>query len=215
MEPLAEVSGEASVARGSAVGNGWGGVFQPFFETAAAGDEVATSVSADLVEGGGGGFDGEELVAEEQSGGGGAGGAGDLPSFGDVGGGRGAGFCGGFAGVAEVEGAVDAVFDGDDALGGEADAAKDGELEGGAEVADDAESVQGGGGVEGVAGGVSHDRGSLAEREVEIKYIFKCFHTKSWHVRGWGARGAVGAAGAVLLAGWGGMWCNRGDLPKE
>ena len=122
MEPLAEVGGEAAVAGGGAVGDGRGGVFQPLFEASSAGDEVATAVGTDLVEGGGRGFDGEELVAEKERGGGGAGGAGDLPGGRDVGRGGGSGFFCGFVGVAQVDGAVDAVFGGEDTLGGEGDA---------------------------------------------------------------------------------------------
>ncbi len=131
LEPLAEMGDKATVAHGRAVGDGGGGVFQPFFEAAAAGNEVATAVGADLVEGGGRGFDGEELVAEEQGGGGGAGGAWNLPSGRDVGGGGGAGLLGGFGGMAEVDGAVDAGFHGNDAFGGKADAVGDGKVKGG------------------------------------------------------------------------------------
>ena len=130
MEPTAEVRGEAAVAHGGAVGDGRGGVFQPFLEAAAAGGEVAASVFVKGVEGGGGSFHGEELVAEEQRSGGSAGGLGDLPSVGDVGGGGGGVLCGGFVGEMKIAGAVDAGLGGFDALDGEADAVADDKVEG-------------------------------------------------------------------------------------
>ncbi len=163
---MTEVGGEAAVAGCGAVGDGRGGVFQPFFEASSAGDEAAMTVGADLVEGGGRGFDGEKLVAENQGGGGGAGSMGDLPGARDVGGGRGGGFGGAGGGVSEVDGAVEAGFGGDDALGGKSDAEADGEVEGGAKSADDAEAVQSGGGVEGMA--VVHG-GMMAELRREGK----------------------------------------------
>ena len=70
---MAEASGKAAVAHGGAVGDGRGGVVEPFLEAAAAGGEVAPADGIEGVEGGGRGFDGEELVAEEQSGCGSAG----------------------------------------------------------------------------------------------------------------------------------------------
>ncbi len=183
LEPLSEVGGEAPVAGGGAVGDGGGGVFQPFFEAAATGNEVAASVGADLVEGGGGGFNGEELVAEQQGGGGSAGGAGDLPGGCDVGGGGGAGFCGVFGGVAEVDVAVEAGFGGDDAFRGQSDAVANGEVERGGgheerlKAGIDVEAVVWGGGVHG-----EDDGGKGGKRQTKNEYfiVFSLKLTKWW-----------------------------------
>jgi hypothetical protein len=65
LEPAAEAACEKAVAHGGGVGDARGGVFEPFFEAAAAGGDAAAAVLIAGVEHGGGDFDGEELVAEQ------------------------------------------------------------------------------------------------------------------------------------------------------